>query len=260
MRKQAPDIKKMEIIAILNRKGGVGKTTTTINLGKALSLLGKRVLLIDNDAQANLSEGLEVDINRKTIYHCYKDNEPLPIQIIEENFHIVPSSSDLDSIQNELIDDFNRNYKLFKAIQPFKDQYDFILIDCPPSLGVYTANALTTATRYIITAQSGSSYSNSGVQDVKALIDRDVKAIVNPNIQCLGILVTFFNPHTNISAAIVQDLEDLYNGEVFSTRIRELTKLKEAPYLRQDIFVYAPTSGAADDYRDLSKEVIQRIG
>jgi chromosome partitioning protein len=129
-----------------------------------------------------------------------------------------------------------------------------------PSLGVYTANALTTATRYIITAQSGSSYSNSGVQDVKTLIDRDVKAYVNPNIQCLGILITFFNPQTIVSKAIVKDLMELYDGEVFNTRIRELTKLKEAPYLRQDIFVYAPNSGAADDYRDLSNEVIQRIG
>lgn len=250
-----------EVIAILNRKGGVGKTTTTINLGKALSLANKKVLVIDNDAQANLTEGLGIEVNSqdKTIYHCYAEETSLPVRVVEEKFHAVPSSSALDSIQNVLNDDYNRNYKLLQAIEPIKAEYDFIFIDCPPSLGVYTANALTAATKYIITAQAGSSFSNSGVAEVKNMIDLQVKRIINQAINCLGILVTFYNPHTNISAAVVEDLEEAYNGQVFKTRIRQLTKLLEAPYLRQDIFMLAPNSGAAEDYKALSEEVLERL-
>lgn len=250
-----------EVIAILNRKGGVGKTTTTINLGKALSLSGKKVLVIDNDAQANLTEGLGIEVGEgdKTVYHCYAEEAALPVIAVEDNFHVVPSSSALDSIQNVLNDDYNRNYKLLQAIDPVKNEYDFILIDCPPSLGVYTANALTAATKYIITAQAGSSFSNSGVAEVKNMIDLQVKKIINQKIECLGILITFYNSNTNISAAVAEDLEEIYNGQVFKIRIRQLTKLMEAPYLRQDIFMLAPNSGAAEDYKALSKEVIKRL-
>lgn len=250
-----------EVIAILNRKGGVGKTTTTINLGKALTLSGKKVLLIDNDAQANLTEGLGIEVGDKdkTLYHCYAEEAALPIIEVEDKFHAVPSSSALDSIQNVLNDDYNRNYKLLQAIEPVKDAYDFVLIDCPPSLGVYTANALTAATKYIITAQAGSSFSNSGVAEVKSMIDTQVKKIINQKIECLGILITFFNTNTNISAAVAEDLEEAYNGQVFNTRIRQLTKLMEAPYLRQDIFRLAPNSGAAIDYKTLSEEVLKRL-
>jgi chromosome partitioning protein len=250
-----------EVIAILNRKGGVGKTTTTINLGKALSLLGKRVLVIDNDAQANLTEGLGIEVgeNDKTIYHCYSEEAPLPIVALDETFHIVPSSSALDSIQNVLNEDYNRNYKLKQAIEQVITEYDFILIDCPPSLGVYTANAVTAASHYIITAQAGSSFSNSGVAEVKNMIDNQVKKIINQKIECLGILITFFNQNTIIGTAVASDLEEAYDGQVFKTRIRQLTKLMEAPYLRKDIFMHAPTSSAADDYRSLSEEVLNRI-
>lgn len=249
-----------EIIAILNRKGGVGKTTTAINLGKGLALQQQKVLLIDNDAQANLTDGLGiVTEDHPTLYHCYRDGAPLPIRSVDTNLDMVPASSDLETIQLVLSDDINRNNKLKRAVAPVKDQYDFIIIDCPPSLGVFTANALTCASRYIITAQAGSSYSNTGVEDVKNMIDHEVKQDINPDLECLGILITFFHPNRNISAAIAQDLEENYNGQVFNTRIRFLTKLMEAPYVSMDIFAYDPSSNAARDYQSLTNEVLDRV-
>ena len=247
------------IIGILNRKGGVGKTTTAINLGRALSMQGRRVLLIDNDAQANLTEGFGIDPSEHTLYHCYADQHPLPITTIDDCLDIVPSSSDLDTVQNFLLDDINRNYKLDDAIKPVTDQYDFILIDCPPSLGVLTANALTAATHYLVTAQAGSAFSTTGVNEVTTMIEQKVKKRINPQIACLGILVTFYSTQTNISAAVVADLLEAYGPLVFDTRIRFLTKLMEAPYLRKDIFAHAPQSTAADDYQSLSAEVQQRV-
>ena len=247
-----------EIIAILNRKGGVGKTTTTINLGKALSLQGKAVLVVDNDPQANLTEGLGIE-SAHSIYESYQEGSPLPLEKIDENFYVTPSSSSLETIQNEAVNDFDWNYKLVDAIEPIKSNFDFILIDCPPSLGILTANALTVATRYIITAQSGSAYSNSGVEDVMALADTKLRRI-NKDISCLGILLTFHDSReTVVGSAVYRDLKEMYPNEVFDTKIRYLTLLKQAPYAGLDIFSYAPNSNAASDYANLSTEVLNRL-
>ncbi|WP_020528739.1 ParA family protein [Flexithrix dorotheae] len=249
-----------EIISVLNRKGGVGKTTTTINLGKALSLVGKKVLVIDNDAQANLTEGLGVELEEgdPTIYQSYKFGSPLPIIEIEENFDMVPSGSELDAYQNEINADIARNYKLKKAIKPIRDKYDFILIDCPPSIGAFTANAVTASSKYLITAQAGSAFSTTGLIEVKDMIDNDVKEEINENIECLGILVTFYRPNVSASEATVQQLAEMFPDDLLKTRIRFLTKMSEAPFLGRDIFSHAPNSDAANNYASLAIEILDK--
>ncbi|MBT29811.1 MAG: chromosome partitioning protein ParA [Thalassobius sp.] len=255
-----------EIISILNRKGGVGKTTTSINLGKALSLDGYKVLVIDNDPQANLTEGLDIEIEYEdgkritpTIYDVYKSGLSMPIVEVDENFHAVPSSSDLDAIELEINTDFNRNFKIAEALNPVSPLYDYIFIDCPPSLGVYTQNALTASTKYIIPTKCSSKFAHSGITEAKALIDNEVKRIINPRIEPLGIVLTFYDKRTRVDRAVEADLIESYAGEVFDTRIKQLTKIPEAEYVSLDIFEHASTSEAAEDYRSLAREVAQRI-
>jgi len=255
-----------EIISILNRKGGVGKTTTSINLGKALSLDGYKVLLIDNDPQANLTEGLDIEVayegmNRltPTIYDVYKSGLALPILEVGANFHMVPSSSDLDAIELEINTDFNRNFKIAEAVNPVSPLYDFIFIDCPPSLGVFTQNALTASTKYIIPTKCSSKFAHSGISEAKALIDNEVKRIINPKIEPLGIVLTFYDKRTRVDRAVEADLIENYQGELFDTRIKQLTKIPEAEYVSLDIFDHAAGSEAADDYRSLAKEVAKRV-
>lgn len=255
-----------EIISILNRKGGVGKTTTTINLGKALSLDGYKVLLIDNDPQANLTEGLDIELEYEgskrltpTIYDVYKSSEALPIVEVGENYHAVPSSSDLDAIELEINTDFNRNFKIAEAINPVAPHYDFILIDCPPSLGVFTQNALTASTKYIIPTKCSSKFAHSGITEAKALIDNEVKRIINPKIEPLGIVLTFYDKRTRVDRAVEADLEESYQAELFKTRIKQLTKIPEAEYVSLDIFDHAAGSEAAADYRSLASEVASRV-
>ncbi len=250
-----------KIISILNHKGGVGKTTTAINLGASLARQEKKTLVIDNDAQANMTKGFGfvVEQGQSTIFESYKSGSPLPIHEVGKNLWIVPSSRKLETIQNTIADDYNKNHKLLEAIEPVQEQFDYILIDCPPSLAIYTANALTASTHYLVIAQSGSDYSNDGVDQVIDMVDNQVKKYVNKNLKCLGILVTYYDSQTNISEAILDDLLEAHNGLVFNRKIRQLTKLKEASYLGQDIFTYSPASEAAKDYRAFSIEVLDRI-
>ena len=255
-----------EIISILNRKGGVGKTTTAINLGKALSLDGYKVLLIDNDPQANLTEGLDIEVeyegNKRlttTIFDVYKSGVALPILEVGQNFHAVPSSSDLDAIELEINTDFNRNFKIAEAVNPVAPHYDFILIDCPPSLGVFTQNALTASTKYLIPTKCSSKFAHSGISEAKALIDNEVKRIINPKIEPLGIVLTFYDKRTRVDRAVEADLEENFQQELFKTRIKQLTKIPEAEYVSMDIFDHAANSEAAADYRALAHEVAERV-
>ncbi|UZR97815.1 ParA family protein [Chondrinema litorale] len=248
-----------EIVSILNLKGGVGKTTTAINLGKALSRLKKKVLVIDNDSQANLTHGLGFTDFSKSVYHTYKDKESLPILQEDEFFHIVPSQLALASIESEVESDINRYYILADAIESVKKKYDFVLIDCPPSLGVYTINAITTSTKFLITTQTDR-FSIDGLLEVYRFINNKIKKRLNSNIELMGVLITLFIQNTVATDIGLEELEKHFPGKILHTRIRHTTKFKESTIAGEDIFTYDPKGKGAHDYENLALEILKKNG
>lgn len=244
-----------EIVSILNLKGGVGKTTTAINLGKALSRLKQRVLVIDNDSQANLTHGLGFNNFEKSIYHTYKDKITLPILKEDEFFHIVPSQLALASIESEVESDINRYYILADAIEPLKQVYDFIFIDCPPSLGVYTINAITSSTKYLITTQTDR-FSIDGLLEVNRFINSKIKKRLNSEIELMGVLITLYIQNTVATDIGLEELEKHFPGKILNTRIRHTTKFKESTIAGEDIFTYDPKGNGANDYKSLAAEIL----
>ncbi len=245
------------VLSVLNLKGGVGKTTTCINLGKALSLRKKRVLLIDSDPQANLTEGLGIQQAERTLFHTYKEEGALPIVPLNDFLHVVPSELNLATIEHEIEGNINRYYLLKDSLQAAKAAYDFVLIDCPPSLGVYTINGITASTHYLITAQAAR-YSITGLRSIKDLIDHKIRQRLNPDIRPLGILITGLTK--TIAADIsIEEIQSDYADELFTTRIRQATKFVESQLAGEDIFTYAAGSNAAKDYEALAKEILARL-
>jgi chromosome partitioning protein len=240
---------------MVNHKGGVGKTTTTLHLGRALSLLKKKVLLIDCDPQANLSQSLKIEEPDKEIYHTLCEKEPLPILKVKENFHIVPASLDLSTAELKLMSDLNGYFKLRDSLAEVKSKYDYILIDCPPSLGVLTINALIASSELMIIIQS-QYLAIKGLQNIMDLID-ELRKNLNPNLKVAGLLLTQVN-RTIVSKNIVETINENYKENVFETTIRQNVALVEASTMGQDIFEYAPDSMAAEDYGNLAKELIKK--
>jgi chromosome partitioning protein len=244
-----------KIISILNHKGGTGKTTTTVNLGKALSLIGYKLLLIDLDAQANLSQSLGVEEEGETISEVFGLKlQQLPIKRISELLHLVPSSLDLSAIEPGMYSNINSYFLLKSLLERFKDSYDFILIDCPPSLGIFTQNALIASNSVLITVQA-QFLALKGLDTVYNLIT-SIREKLNPSISVQGLVVTQTN-HTKLSKDIVLSLKDTFKEKVYNTTIRQNVAIAEASANRQDIFSYNPESYGAVDYMNLAKEITQ---
>ncbi|NOS92998.1 MAG: ParA family protein [Cyclobacteriaceae bacterium] len=242
------------IISILNHKGGTGKTTTSINLAKALNMLGQRLLLIDLDPQANLSQSLGIEDESETISEVFERKlQQLPVKKISDSFHLVPASLDLSAVEPGMYSNIDSYFVLKSMLDRLKDDYDFVLIDCPPSLGIFTQNALIASTGVIITVQA-QFLALKGLDTVYNLIT-SVREKLNNKIVVAGLLLTQTN-HTRISKDISNKLRETFKEKVFATTIRQNVSLAEASAYRKDIFAYNPESFGATDYMNLAKEIL----
>lgn len=243
-------------IAVSNHKGGVGKTTTVVNIGAGLAALKKKVLLIDLDPQANLTQSYGVVKPEFTIYDTLKGEHPLfPINIMK-NLDIIASTLDLSGAEMELSSEAGREYILEEALSQLKDKYDYIIIDCPPSLGLLTINALTTADEVFIPLQSHF-LAIKGLTKIIEVINK-VKKRLNKKLEITGVVVTQFDKRKVLHRDVVETIKTYFQDKVFETRIRENIALAEAPSQGLDIFRYSPDCYGAEDYHALCKEIIKR--
>ena len=241
------------IIALINHKGGVGKTTTTLNLGKALSLENKRVLLVDIDPQSNLSQSVGIEDAPVTVYNVLCEKAKLPIHQLAKGFDLIPAGLDLSSAELKLMTDINGYFRLREALIEVADNYDFILIDCPPSLGILTVNALMAAKEVMVIIQS-QYLAIKGLQTIMELVV-ELKKNLNSQLKITGMLLTQVN-RTVVSKSIVDAIQKEYKEKVFQISIRQNVKITEASTMSQDIFTYDASSMAAEDYKELAKELL----
>lgn len=242
------------IIAIANHKGGVGKTTSTQNIGAALSTKGKKVLLVDLDPQGNLSDAFGHDEVEISIYDALLEKAELPIIPIVKNLDLVPSSLDLSVAEIELSGKTGREYVLKDLIDKVANNYDYILIDCPPSLGLLTINALT-ACKEVYIPLDAQYFSMKGLDKLIFIINQ-IKKRLNKTVEITGVFLTQFDSRVVVNKNIAEMVESSFQKKVFKSRIRRNVALVEAPIENQDIFTYAPKSNGAKDYLDLAKEIL----
>ena len=249
-----------KIIAVANQKGGVGKTTTAVNLTAALHDLGLKVLLCDYDPQANATSGMGVDKKkiRYSVYDITINNLPVEEAIIKTKYgDILPSAADLAGASVELIDTEKREWQLAKALEPIKDQYDVIFIDCPPSLELLTLNGLCAADGILVPVQC-EYYALEGLSDLMATL-RTVKRRLNPNLEIFGVALTMFDGRTNFSTQVAQEVRRHFPGKVFAMVIPRNIRLAEAPSHGVPVTVYDKHSRGTKAYRAMAEEIKNKL-
>jgi chromosome partitioning protein len=247
-----------KVIAIANQKGGVGKTTTAVNLAAVFANQGLRVLLVDTDPQANATSGVGVARGtfRRNLYHVLVLNEDINNVILHTDLpglDLVPSNKDLAGAEIELVDAEHREFRLRDALASLEPEYDYIIIDCPPSLGLLTLNALTASKSLLVPIQA-EYYALEGVTELFDTLAR-IRRLHNSALSIEGLLLTMYDERTNLSSAVAADLRDFYGRQVFKTVIPRNVRLAEAPSYGKPIIVYDPHSRGSEAYIELSKEI-----
>ena len=248
-----------KVIAIANQKGGVGKTTTAINLSACLAELGKDILLVDFDPQGNTSSGLNVKAEDRTVYEALLGSQPVGACIFPTmlpHLKVIPSDIRLANAEPALVSAQEREYRLKKALAPIIDDYQYIFIDCPPSLGLLTVNALTAAQRLLIPIQC-EYYALEGLSSLTYTIDR-IKRVSNPGLEIEGMLLTMLDGRTNLGIQVVDTVKKHFRKLVYATAIPRNIRLGEAPSHGLPIHLYDPRSLGAESYRRLAKEFLRR--
>lgn len=254
-------IGQTKILAIINQKGGVGKSTTAVNLSAALGSMGKEVLLVDLDPQGNATSGYGID--KRALDGCVYDvllgeapAEDVILSCVAEGVDILPSTINLAGAEVELVNEMARENRLKSALGGLRGRYDYILIDCPPSLGLLTINALVAADKLLVPIQC-EFYALEGVTKLLDSMKR-VKNMLNPSLDIFGIVLTMYDSRTNLANQVVNEVRSFFGDAVFETLIPRTVKLSEAPSYGQSILEYAPDNKGALAYNDLAKEVIAR--
>lgn len=248
-----------KIIAVVNQKGGVGKTTTAVNISAILAKKGKKVLLIDSDPQGNATSGLGIDKNKeKSIYDVIINDEEMENVLVKseiKNFTVCPSTINLAGAEVELVSMIAREQRLKEKIEKIKDDYNYIIIDCPPSLGLLTINAFTASDSILIPIQC-EYYALEGVGQLINTINL-VKKQLNKNLYIEGVILTMHDARTNLSIQVIKEVKNYFKDNVYNTVIPRNVKLSEAPSFGMPITVYAPKSKGAKCYEKLTNEILK---
>jgi chromosome partitioning protein len=259
---EQPGKRRTRIIAVANQKGGVGKSTTAVSLGAALAEMGQRVLVVDLDPQGNASTGLGIrhDARKVTVYDVLANDAPIMDAVIQTplpNLFAISSTIDLAGAEIELVSQFSRELKLRKAMEPLHQAgFDFVFLDCPPSLGLLTVNAMAAAQELIVPIQC-EYYALEGLGQLIKNV-RLVQQNVNPALRLSGIVMTMFDPRTKLSEQVVEEVRKYFGDRVYDTIIPRTVRLSEAPGFGQPITAYDPRSRGAKRYRELASEVFQK--